>query len=41
MTEDEDRCLEQLEEWVEEITDLLALIGPTTEIAYHADDPGS
>jgi hypothetical protein len=41
MTEDEDRYLEQLEEWVEEIRDLLAFIGPTTELAYHADDPGS
>lgn len=41
LTADERRCLEQLEDWEEEIRDLLTFIGSATFVAHDKDDPSS
>jgi hypothetical protein len=41
LTGDERRCLEQLEDWEEEIRDLLTFIGPATSVARDKDEPTS
>jgi hypothetical protein len=40
-TVDERRCLEKLEEWVDEIRSLMEFIGPATTVAYDKEERGS